>query len=427
MKGKIAGIASVESVKRNLPYIIGLLIFVFPWANPAIPHGGSTIYTTLLAGGLLLGWTQYSKFGSEERIVLFAYLGMLGIIALSLANAENWSGNVRYVERWLRVAGILLACLLLRRSGQLASKAFLVGCLVTGPLLAGQAWYQVQVQEFELARGAYHHILFGYLSALAVTVVVTGVLTLACKLWHYAVGFVSLATGIMAMAFSGSRNAWLFLPLLVLVVLWFYRHALGRRRLTWMAAAVFLLILGAALWKPPIVVDRLVVGANDLKVFWQDPSADTSLGNRLNLWRNSIVIFSRSPLFGTGLGDFQRDNRELVAKGLAYASTERFSHAHSVYFHALAEMGIIGFAALVLSLFILPLRYFYMSWRAAANPDVRFCALAGFLSVFAFAVFGIGEAWLVRNPAVNGYCLSVAVFLAGVAASKNEPIKQVLD
>ena len=404
---------SLKLPSLYLTYALCLLLVLFPWANPAVLHGGSTIYNTLLIGGLVLGWTQYSKFGSEERIVLFAYVGLLGVVALSLVNSENWSHSLRFVDRYLRIAGILLLCLLLRHSGQLASKAFLMGCVLAGPLLAGQAWYQTQVGEFELASGAYHHILFGYLSALAVTIVLAGLITRAQKSWHYAVGILSLAAGIMATVFSGGRNAWLFLALLVLVLLWLYRHSLGRRGLTFAAGTVILTIAVVAIWRPPLVVERLTVGFDDLKIYRQDPSVDTSLGTRLNLWHNSIVIFSQSPLLGTGLGDFQRDNRELVAKGLAYVSTEPFSHAHSIYFHALAEMGMIGFAALVLSLVILPLRYFYAAWRSAVTPEGRFCALAGLLSVFAFAVFGIGEAWLVRNPPVNAYAISVAVFIAG--------------
>jgi O-antigen ligase len=412
--------SSLKPLSVYLIYALCLLLVLFPWANPAVSHGGSTVYNVLLVGGLVFGWTQYSKFGSEERIVLFAYVGLLGVVALSLVNAENWFHSMRFVDRYLRVAGIFPVCLLLCRGGQLASKAFLVGCVIAGPLLAARAWYQTEILELELARGAYHHIMFSYLSALAVTIVLAGLITLARQWWHYAFGLLSVATGLVATLFSGGRNAWFFLVLLMLLLPWLYRRALGRRHLRWMVGVVVLSVLTVALWRPSFVFDRLADGLDDLKMFSQDPSVDTSLGTRLNLWRNSLLIFSQSPLLGTGIGDFQRDNSELVALGMAYLSTEPFSHAHSIYFHALAEMGIIGFAAIILSLLILPLRYFCMAWRTAVTPEGRFCALAGFLSIFAFAVFGIGEAWLTRNPTVNAYAVSVAIFLAGVVTSKTD-------
>ena len=53
-------------------------------------------------------------------------------------------------------------------------------------------------------------------------------------------------------------------------------------------------------------------------------------------------------------------------------------------------------------------------WLAAATAETRFHSLAGLIAVTAFAVFGIGEAWLVRNPFVNAYVVTVVVFMTGI-------------
>jgi O-antigen ligase len=396
-------------------YIIGCLMLVFPWGNPAVPDAGSTILIILVVGGLALGWNSFAALGSAERYMLFAFVALVGIAALTLINTEDLEQGVKYMERYVRIAGIPLMCLLLLRYGAFPAKALLAGCALAGPLLAIQAWYQTQIQGRELARGAYHHIVFGDLAALAIAIVLVGLITLGHKRWHYGLGLLSVVAGIVAVLLAGARNAWLFLALMALLVPWLYRRALGGRRLAWVAGALALLILAVALWKPPLVVERLADGLDDLRIFWQDPSADTSLGARLNMWRSSILIFARAPVLGAGIGDFQTANTEIVEKGLSYDPTlGRFSHAHNIYFHALAEMGIVGFTALMVSLFFLPLRYFYVRWRDATEPEDRFCGLAGFISVFAFAVFGIGETWLARNPPVNAYAVSVAVFMAGL-------------
>ena len=418
---KLRDYISPDSLSLSVFYLICLLMVVFPWGNPGIPHAGSTIYAILIVGGLALGWNHFSELGFEERALLFACVALLGIVTLTLVNAENWDRGLNHVARYVRIAGILPVCLLLRRCGAFSSKAFLAGGIIAGPVLAIQGWYQTQILELELARGAYHHILFGDLSALAVAIVLAGLLTLGHKGWHYTLGLLSISAGIGANLLSGARNAWLFLALLALMLPWLYRGALGKRQLAWLATALVLFVVTMAVWRPPLLAERLADGIDDLRIYWQDPSQDTSWGARLALWRNSLVIFSESPLLGTGIGDFREDNVKLAGNSFSYMATRQFSHAHSVYFHALAEMGIVGFAVLTLSLFVLPLRYFYIHWHDATTPEARFCGLAGLLSVFAFAVFGIGETWLVRNAPVNAYVISVAVFIAGLSAIENRP------
>jgi len=67
-----------------------------------------------------------------------------------------------------------------------------------------------------------------------------------------------------------------------------------------------------------------------------------STGNRLELWKGSLMIFKERPLLGTGTGNFESSIKRLITekklKEMPYTM-----HAHNIFFQALATRGLIGF------------------------------------------------------------------------------------
>jgi hypothetical protein len=80
----------------------------------------------------------------------------------------------------------------------------------------------------------------------------------------------------------------------------------------------------------------------------------------------------------------------------------------------------VGLAVMIVALFLLPGRYFYTAFRSAQSREARFAALAGLLTIISFAVFGISEGWLSRNPFVNPYVVYLALFAASVSQSRSD-------
>ena len=56
---------------------------------------------------------------------------------------------------------------------------------------------------------------------------------------------------------------------------------------------------------------------------------------------------------------------------------------------------------------------------------IRFYALSGMATIIAFAVFGLTEAWLARNPFVRTYLMSILVFMSSIAVVKASKAKAI--
>jgi O-antigen ligase len=67
-----------------------------------------------------------------------------------------------------------------------------------------------------------------------------------------------------------------------------------------------------------------------------------STGNRLELWKGSLMIFKERPLLGTGIGNFESNIKRLISekklKEIPYTM-----HAHNIFLQAMVTRGIIGF------------------------------------------------------------------------------------
>jgi len=219
----------------------------------------------------------------------------------------------------------------------------------------------------------------------------------------------------IAAYFSGTRGALSYIPIATLLLIWVYKASLGR--------AFTLSILGVFLFGLAIIVvtenplsKMFITGINELMEPPPDPYAHRSWGSRVEMWRNSFEIFSNHPFIGTGLGDFHDDMKALVDSGFS-RSKDPFlyaHHSHSIYFQALAMTGGLGLLALVFGGFLIPALFFHFGWRQADNQWRRFAALGGILTVFAYAWFGITEAWTSSHGGTSGYLLLLIVFLSAV-------------
>jgi len=402
--------------------IVLLLAALFPLISVSVHSGGSILYTLLVLPALFYAWSESKHLTKEEKRWLLAYLLLFALAAFSQLYVADQKVGVEKLERYLRLATLGLVYLFLRRMKVDAGRWILLSVVAAAFSLAVQAWYQIHVEHRGLAVGLYHKIVFGDMAMLTVTIMLAAMLTVASRLWHFVFMGLAMAAAVYASLMSETRGSWLLMPVLAVVLAWLYRGRISRRGWGVATMAVVLLIGTLAVWQPRVIMAPMERGIQGIQTYLKDPTKATSWGARLEMWGNSIKIWQENPWLGTGVGDFQHDSKALVAEGVSENRlvAERYGHAHSIYFDALASMGAIGLLVLVFALFILPWRHFSRLWLEAAAPWQRFYALSGLLTVVAFAEFGLTEGWTSRNPFVNPYIIYIAVFAASLAVANSQ-------
>lgn len=224
---------------------------------------------------------------------------------------------------------------------------------------------------------------------------------------------IGLVAGCFAAYESESRGGWLAIPILLWVMVNRFTMAHRQPRAAVIGFLVATLIgLGAAA-TTPVVQTRLAAATSDIEKL-MDGDADTSVGLRVQLWTASWQLFTEQPAFGVGKGRLESSLRELAGEGRAsYAIVH--PHAHNEIFSTMAEMGVLGLAALFL-LYAGSGLYFWR-YRRDADPDTATAAGMGLVLVFGTLIFGftIDVFSLVMNTAF--YALTTAT-LMGIIANR---------
>lgn len=399
--------------------VVLLLAALFPLISVSVHSGGSTLYALMILPALFYAWPERKYLTTQDKRWLLAYFLLFAIAALSLLYVADQKVGVEKLERYLRLSTLGLVYLFLRRMKVEAGRLFLLAVVASSFSLAIQAWYQINIQQHDVATGLYHKIVFGDMAMLAVTIMLAALVTVANRPWHFIVIGGAMVAAVYASLMSATRGSWLLLPVVAVVLAWLYRSKVSRRGWITALLVVVLSVAALAVLQPRVIMAPMEKGIQGIQTYLKDPTQTTSWGARLEMWGNSIKIWRENPWLGTGVGDFQHDSKALVAEGMSenLQVAEHYGHAHSIYFDALASIGIVGLLVLLIALFILPWRHFSRHWKEATTPWQRFYALSGLLTVVAFAEFGLTEGWTSRNPFVNPYIIYIAVFAASLAVA----------
>jgi O-antigen ligase len=258
------------------------------------------------------------------------------------------------------------------------------------------------------ARGYYHHIIFGSLAMLNVGVMLALVLVEKMSTLMRVLIVISMAMGFTAAILSQSRGVWLVIPVYVLVamaVTW----QQSRKRFTLIVIFISICVVAAAL-SPlgKLVEQRVQTAADEVSTYYERDNYATSVGQRLVMWGLAVDLWKENPFIGIGPGDFDDHIIELQEQG-RFKGMEVHASTHNIYMQALVNAGLLGIAALLLSLFLLPMRQLLKY----GHRD-RTIMLVGINTLTLFAVIGISESWTLRLPTVSVYIIYMIVILTSL-------------
>jgi len=409
--------------RRLTGKVVLVLAFLFPCMGATVEHAASTLYWLLVLHGLVLGRGEWRKLWRWERQVLIGFTLFFLAIVIALTQTEDTREGWKAVERGLRMPFLIPAYLGLRKTGAELGPHFLWGSVAGLFAACLSSLYDLQILGLERATGAYHPIVFGDITSYLIVISLSGIFTVPVSRWLGVGCGVGLLLASWACLCSGTKAAWLAIPISAVALVWLNRKGL---RVKAVAVVGFLISLAVVtiVFLPNVSTHRFMEMLDELDTYRRDPTAFTSTGQRLNMWRDSIAIFRESPVLGTGPGDFAADTRSLIEAGRS-SLVKPYSHAHSIYFDALATTGLIGLVSMTVFLLAIPMKIYYTQWRDGAEAWPRFYALGGMMTVLCFAVFGLAEAWLSRMPVLTCFLVGHLVFMSSLGNSiKDAPVSQ---
>jgi hypothetical protein len=96
---------------------------------------------------------------------------------------------------------------------------------------------------------------------------------------------------------------------------------------------------------------------------------------------------------------------------------DHYGTAHNIFFEWLALFGIVGFLALIISVFLLPLKFFLQIIKN--NPEKLWIGLIGVWIILSSMIFGLTETWIVRSAPNGVYMFFVLLLMALGINNKN--------
>ena len=155
-----------------------------------------------------------------------------------------------------------------------------------------------------------------------------------------------------AVFLSGMRSLWPMIILLPLVLYFIYGRAQNVRLPKRMFVAMFLLLLliAAALYLP--ISARVHQGLDDLQALSQQ-NYETSLGQRLVMWKAGVSLVEEKPIAGYGPAQLPRlmAQRTNALFGLPLS----FTHFHNMLLTQWIRGGVLGLVSVPLLFLIMPL------------------------------------------------------------------------
>ncbi len=408
----------IDNLVRKAVYVICPVFLIL---THHVAHVGSVSLALLTLLGL---WVMASKarrpaISPAEKWMLLSFAAYTSIYLLSFG-LNTMTGNLvnphtKYLEKhfWmLYFIPVFYLFRYLRLNPAIFWWASAIGAVITGLYtLQDTRWLTVSMR----VKSAYHQIIFGDLALVMAFFSLTGLKFF----WDERRGLIALplggfCMGLLACIYSGTRGAWIALPVMVFLILWQYgptMRPVWRFALGGFICMVFVLPFFFPQTQAMSRVRRMV---NEVDSYFKG-NFRGGADMRLEIWRASMAIIKSNSVLGAGPGGFNAKADALVKAGKVQPNVRRFTNSHNIYFSAMVECGVLGLLA-TLTIFILPLALLITLRKAAPHRDAVF---AGLILICGYLHFGLTETITARSAFVSFYVINLALLYSFV---RSEPL-----
>lgn len=401
--------------------LISTVLLCYPALLFAIKGGMNALFFLLVALSLLTLFSQgrnHPKY-FDGNATVFTVAMLSGILAIFLSQAWHGDFNMRPYDAASRLLLAVPVFLALRSIGlrtiSLLQYGFPLGAiasLIMVLLMQGNYPYSGRASTAFM-----HPIYFGDLALML------GFLSIFSINWLkkdsaaiIALKIAGALAGIYVSVLSQSRGGWVAIP--ILLVVWLVLQKRQAIKLSY-ALPLILLALLASYFFVDIVQQRIDWIFNDIRAF-SIGQADTSVGQRFQLWKAALYLYGQNPLFGVGPEGFAHSMEALGQSGFITAEAAQLGRGevHSQILASLVGLGIPGLLS-VLSIYFVPLYIFLKATDSNSNIR-RTAGMMGLCLTLGFLIFGLTAELFNIKMIASFYGLTVAALLAGATCLGSE-------
>ncbi|MEN8134426.1 MAG: O-antigen ligase family protein [Thermodesulfobacteriota bacterium] len=340
IKNRLAGLDLLEIVRSLL-----LLELVALLVSTSLAVGTEFIIYLLFAlSGPLRNRLWQAGRRQPMVLMIMVWAGILIVAALySVAPAAETLGNL---SSWRKLLLLPMAAAVFDSD---AWKRRLVWALVLtatlGAVLSYFSWFSgVTLYKYPRGISIHNHATQGMM--FAVSLFAIALLSRYCrpetKGWYYFLPLAGLVICSNLIFVTPGRSG--YLVLLVLASIGAFFMAPGRIR--YLLGLGIPLGMALLLFFSPVASQRIMQGVNEIRNYEQSAEL-TSMGIRVVMWKNTLEMVRKKPLFGYGTGGFSEAYRRQV-EGQEGWQGQPVDDCHNQFLRIVAEQGLLGLAVFVL-------------------------------------------------------------------------------
>ncbi|NKN14991.1 O-antigen ligase family protein [Rhizobium laguerreae] len=196
------------------------------------------------------------------------------------------------------------------------------------------------------------------------------------------IAILGYAAGLGCVLLSGTRSAWLVIPIHIVIFLWYFRKHSFHLSLRSLAITSSLLLAGLITLGSGQILHRIQALQENLTSLERTDGEITSLSARFALYKGALSAISKDPL--TGYGPQNRMSSVLAELPDNIRPQLPYSHVHNGFLTAGIDAGVFGIAALSLML----LTPVIGAWRKEPGPGRDLAIALALLLVSSYVITG---------------------------------------
>jgi O-antigen ligase len=395
--------------------ILAALLFCYPLLLLNVKGGMNALFFITVATSLVLLFKRgkHQRLVFDDNTIMILITMSSGVAAIFLSQLYHGNFGLRHYDapsRFLLAIPIYLAL----RNTDIRTISWLQYGLPLGAitaLLATLLMHDHYAETLRASTSFLHPIYFGDLALML------GFLSLFSINWLkknskavIALKTFGLISGVYVSILSQSRGGWVAIPILLVAWLIMRKKKLSIIKLSY-AFPLLLITLFASYFFVDIVQQRVDRVFFDLAAF-SHGHADTSVGQRLQLWKAAIYLYGQNPIFGLGPDGFANSMTMLSRSGFITEEAAKLGRGevHSQILANLVGMGIPGLLS-ILSIYFVPLYIFTQSTKSGSNTR-QIAGMMGICLTLGFFIFGLTVETFDIKMLVSFYSLTLVVLLA---------------